>query len=75
MDDSIEEYAKLRKELQTYVELRKLGIKKEDINGKRRVQAGYSQGEMIICDKTCQVRLKDGSEHIVPLHLMYGGTV
>ena len=73
MDNSIEEYAKLRKELQTYVDLRELGIKKEDIDGKRRVKLGCSSNKMILCEETCQVRLKDGSEHIVPLHLMYGG--
>ena len=67
----MKEYTRLRKELQTYADLRELGIKKEDINGRRRVKVGYSLGKMILCDKTCQVRLKDGSEHIVPLHLVY----
>lgn len=69
----IEEYARLRKELQTYVDLRELGIKKEDITGRRRIKVGYSSGKMILCEKTCQVRLKDGSEHRVPMHLVYGG--
>lgn len=54
-------------ELQTYVELRKLGINKEDINGKRKVKKGRT-----LCTETCQVRLRDGSEHIVPYHLIYG---
>ena len=66
------EAMRLRIELQTYVELRKLGINKEDINGKRRVKKKYKHGQWEFCTETCQVRLKDGSEHIVPLHLIYG---
>ena len=65
---------KLSRELLTYVELRKLGINKEDINGKRRVKKNYIQQEQRweLCTETCQVRMKDGSEHIVPLWLMFG---
>ena len=65
---------KLSRELLTYVELRKLGINKEDINGKRRVKKKYITHEQRWewCTETCQVRMKDGSEHIVPLWLLYG---
>jgi len=80
MDDSIMaeiarkqgEAYKLSRELLTYVELRKLGINKEDINGKRRVKKKYHHGQWEFCTETCQVRMKDGSEHIVPLWLIYG---
>ena len=67
-----EEAMRLTKILQTYADLRKLGIKKEDINGRRKVKTGYGSGKIIFCKETCQVRLKDGSEHIVPYHLIYG---
>jgi len=69
------EAMRLTRELQTYVELRKLGINKEDINGKRRVKKPWSSkngGQLEFCTETCQVRMKDGSEHIVPYHLIYG---
>lgn len=61
----------LTKELSTYVALEELGINKVDIVGRRPIQKHYVSGRWIYCDEFCQVKLKDGTEHIVPRHLIY----
>lgn len=58
----------LYKQLESYFELEKLGIKKEDIVGIRKAKI---LGTNTFSNKTCQVKLKDGTEHFVPYELIY----
>jgi len=56
----------LSKELETYYMLKILDISKEDINGRRRLKTNHE-----LYQTHCQIRMKNGDEHIVPIELIY----
>lgn len=64
----IRDFHILAKELDTYAQLDKLGIKKEEIVGRRMIKLPRTG---LLCNENCQIKLKDGTEHIVPIELIY----
>jgi len=65
--DKQDQARSLMYDLYTYEQLRELGIKKEDIVGQRKVKNNLG----LISTEICQVKLKDGTEHLVPYELIY----
>ena len=63
-----EESKKLLWELQCHYALEELGIDRTEIVGIRKAKI---LGTNVFSRKTCQIKLRDGTEHFVPYELIY----
>jgi hypothetical protein len=68
------EMARLTDELDRMMQLREMGIKIEDVVGRRPIRDRYVEGKWIFRKDKAQIKMRDGSEHIVPYDLIYGIT-
>ena len=68
------EMARLTDELDRMMQLREMGIKIEDVVGRRPIRDRYVEGKWTFRKDKAQIKMRDGSEHIVPYDLIYGIT-
>ena len=72
LQEKLEEMKKISFELQAHTRmLEEFGISRTDIKGRRLLRTKYVNGRWQFCDKMCEVKLKDGTEHIVSRELVF----
>ena len=72
LQEKLEEMKNLSFELEAHNRmLEEFGINRTDIKGRRLLRTKWVNGRWQFCDKMCQVKLKDGSEHIVSRELVF----
>ena len=70
--EKLDEQKNLTLELQAHIRmLEEFGINRTDIKSRRLLRTKYVNGRWQFCDKMCEVKLKNGTEHVVSRELVF----
>ena len=72
LQEKLEEMKKFTLELEAHNRmLKEFGINRTDIKGRRLLRTEFVNGRWQFCNKMCQVKLKNGTEHVVSRELVF----
>ena len=72
LQEKLEEMKNLTLELEAHNRmLKEFGINRTDIKGRRLLRTKFVNGRWQFCNKMCQVKLKNGTEHVVSRELVF----
>ena len=72
LQEKLEEMKKISFELEAHNRMfEEFGINRTDIKCRRLLRTNWVNGRWEFCNKMCEVKLKDGTEHVVSRELVF----